>query len=82
MIFSFYVVHVVVQAYEISLRASREREQELEKKLVAAQHTAEEKEKQCSKLDNELYDMYKKMVAAKDDFEQAQKLLEQKSKCV
>ena len=66
----------VVHAYDVSLRASKKREQELKEELAAAQHDSQEKDKQCSKLENEVYDMYKKMVAAKYDYEQAQEQLE------
>ena len=66
----------VIHAYDVSLRASKKREQELKEELAAAQRNSQEKDKQCSKLDNDLYDMYKKMVAAKYDYEQAQEQLE------
>ena len=71
---------IVIQAYDVSLRASKKREQELKEELAAAQHAAKEKDNQCYNLENKLYDMYKELVVAKDDYEQAQKLLEQKGK--
>ena len=43
----------VVHAYDVSLRASKKREQELKEELAAAQHDSQEKDKQCSKLDND-----------------------------
>ena len=66
----------VVHAYDVSLRASKKREHELKEELTAAQRDSQEKDKQCSKLENDYYDMYKKMVAAKYDYEQAQEQLE------
>ena len=66
----------VVHAYDVSLRASKKRAQELKEELAAAQRDSQEKDKQCSKLENDYYDMCKKMVAAKYDYEQAQVQLE------
>ena len=73
----------VIHAYEDSLRLSKKREQELMEKLDAAQHDSQEKYQKCSKLEDDMYDMQKKMAASRDDYEQQQELLEklqQKSK--
>ena len=52
-------------------------------KLNAAQRDSQEKDQKCSKLEDNMYDMQKKMAASRDDYEQQQELLEklqQKSK--
>ena len=44
---------------------------------------SQEKDQKCSKLEDDMYDMQKKMAASRDDYEQQQELLEklqQKSK--
>ena len=48
------------------------REQELKEKLSAAQRDSQEKDQKCSKLEDDMYDMQKKMVASRDDYEQQQ----------
>ena len=57
----------VVHAYDVSLRASKS---SLLLNMILRRRIS------CSKLENEVYDMYKKMVAAKYDYEQAQEQLE------
>ena len=64
---------VVIHAYEDSLRISKKREEELEKKLNAAQHESQKKDQKCSNLEDDMYDMQKKMVASRDDYEQQEK---------
>ena len=52
-------------------------------KLNTAQRDSQEKDQKCSKLEDDMYDMQKKMAASRDDYEQQQELLEklqQKSK--
>ena len=76
---SFSVVH----AYGVSLRASKKREQELQELLNAAQRDSQEMDQKCCKLEDAMYDMQKKMVVSRDDYEQQQELLvklQQKSK--
>ena len=54
-------------------------------KLNAAQRDSQEKDQKCSKLEDDMYDMQKKMAASRDDYEQQQELLEklqQKSKYI
>ena len=51
--------------------------------LNATQCDSQEKDKKCSILEDDMYDIQKKMVASRDDYEQQQELLEklqQKSK--
>ena len=73
----------VVHAYDVSLRASKKREQKLQEQLNAAQRDSQEKDQKCSKLDDAMYDMQKKMAGSRDNYEQQQELLvklQQKSK--
>ena len=73
----------VVHAYEVTLRASKKREQELQEQLNAAQHDSQEKDQKCSKLEDAMYDMQKMAVISRDDYEQQQEQLvklQQKSK--
>ena len=62
----------VVQAYDVSLRARKKREKELEEKLNAAQHDSQKKDQKCSKLEDDMYDMQKKMAVSRDNYEQLQ----------
>ena len=57
----------VVHAYDVSLRASKKKEQELQEQLNAAQRDSREKDQQCSKLEDAIYDMQKKMAVCRDD---------------
>ena len=65
-----------MRAYEDSLLLSKKREQELMDKLNAARHDSQEKDQKFSKLEDDMYDMQKKMVASRDKYEQQQELLE------
>ena len=42
-------------------------------KLYAAQRDSQEKDQKCSKLEDDMYDVQKKMVARTDDYEQQEK---------
>ena len=42
-------------------------------KLNAAQRDTKKKDKKCSKLEDDMYDIQKKMVASRDDYEQQEK---------
>ena len=44
----FFLFVAVVHAYDVSLRASKKREQELKEDLAAAQRDSQEKDTQCS----------------------------------
>ena len=65
----------VVHAYDVSLRANKRREQELQEQLNAAQRDSQEKDQKCFKLEDAMYDMQKKMAVSRDDYEQQQELL-------
>ena len=54
---------------------SKKREQELQEQLNAAQRDSQEKDQKCSKLEDAMYDMQKKMAVSRDDYEQQQELL-------
>ena len=42
-------------------------------KLNDAQRDSQKKDQKCSKLEDDMYDMQKKMVASRDDYEQQEK---------
>ena len=79
-LYEYYIVSIifmhvllsVIHAYDISLKASKQREHELLEKLTAAQHDSQEKDQKCSKLEDDMYDMQKKMAVSRDDYEQEQ----------
>ena len=71
-------VVVVVRVYDDSLRASHKREQELKEKLNTTERYSKEKDQRCSKLENDLIDMQKKMAVSRDDYEQQLEILQQK----
>ena len=65
----------VIHAYDVTLRASKKREQELQEQLNVAQRDSQEKDQKCSKLEDAMYGMLKKMAVSRDDYEQQQELL-------
>ena len=69
---------IVLHAYDVTLKASQQKEQELLKKLDAAQRDLQEKDQKCSKLEDDIYDM-QKMAASRDDYEQEQIEVQRKS---
>ena len=59
---------------EDSLLLSKKREQAAQvEKLNAAQRGSQERDQKCSNLEEDMYDMQKKMVANRDDSEQQEK---------
>ena len=42
-------------------------------KLNEAQSDSQEKDQKCSKLEDDIYDMQKKLAASRDDYEQQEK---------
>lgn len=67
-----HILVIVIHAYDVSLKASKEREHELQSQVDALQHQSIIKEQKLSKLEeNE-----KKMLILKNDYEQQQKVLE------
>lgn len=56
-----------IHGLEICLEASKEREQQLQTQLDTAQHEYQDKEQQCSKLEQELYDLEKRMAVVTDE---------------
>ena len=74
---------IVIHAYDVSLRASKEKEQQLQSQLATVQQEPQDKIQQLSKLENEIYDLRKKMLSLKHENEQQQeelKRLQQKGK--
>ena len=71
-----HILVIVIHAYDVSLRASKEREQELQSQVNALQHQSIVKEQKLSKLEENYSDMQKKMLILKNDYEQQQEVLE------
>ena len=74
---------IVIHAYDVSLRASKEKEQQLQSQLATVQQESQDKEQQLSKLEDENYELHKEMVIVKYAKEQQQeelKRLQQKGK--
>ena len=74
---------IVIHAYDVSLRASKEKEQQLQSELPTVQQESQDKEQQLSKLEDENYELHKEMVIVKYENELQQeelKRLQQKGK--
>ena len=74
---------IVIHAYDVSLRASKEKEQQLQSQLATVEQECQDKEQQLSKLEDENYDLHKEMAVVKYAKEQQQeelKRLQQKGK--
>ena len=52
---------IVIHAYDVSLRASKEKEQQLQSQLATVQQESQDKEQQLSKLEDKNYDLHKKI---------------------
>ena len=63
---------IVIHAYDVSLRASKEKEQQLQSQLATVQQESQDKEQQLSKLKD---DLYKKMLSLKYEKEKQQEEL-------
>ena len=63
---------IVIHAYHVILRASMEKEQQLQSQLAIVQQDSMQKDIQLSKLKD---DMSKKMLVNKDEYEQEQEVL-------
>ena len=71
---------IVIHAYDVSLRASKEREQQLQSQLATVE---QESKQQLLQLEDEIHDLHKKIGVLEDQNEQQQeelKRLQQKSK--
>ena len=78
-----HTIVIVIHAYDVSLRASKEKEQQLQSQLATVEQESQDKEQQLSKLEDENYDLHKKMDIVKYEKEQQQeelKRLQQKGK--
>ena len=71
-----HILVIVIHAYDVSLRASKEREQELQSQVDALQHQSIIKEQKLSKLEENDIDMQKKMLILRNDYEQQQEVLD------
>ena len=74
---------IVIHAYDVSLRAIKEKEQQLQSQLATVEQESQDKEQQLSKLKDENHDLYKKMDIVKCANEQQQeelRRLQQKGK--
>ena len=73
---------IVIHAYDVSLSASKEREQQLQSQLDTVERESQDKEQQLSKLEDEIDGLHKKISVLEDQNEQHQeelKRLQQKS---
>ena len=70
-----HTIVIVIHAYDVSLRASKEMEQQLQSQLATVQQESQDNEQQLSKLEDENYGLYKEMVNVKYWNEQQQKEL-------
>ena len=80
---SIHTIVIVIHAYDVSLRASKEKEQQLQSQLATVEQESQDKEQQLLKLEDRNYDLHKKMLSLKYENEQQQKelkRLQQKSK--
>ena len=74
---------IVLNAYEVSLAASKEKEQQLQAELDTIIHTSQVKDRQILKLKEELQAEQKNSASLMEQFEQQQReleMLEQKGK--
>ena len=67
---------IVIHAYDVSLRASKEREHELQSQVDALQHQSIVKEQKLSKLEENASEMQKRVLILKNDNEKQQEVLE------
>ena len=78
-----HTIVIVIHAYDVSLRASKEKEQQLQSQLATVEQESQDKEQQLSKLEDENYYLCKKMLIVEYENEQQQeelKRLQQKGK--
>ena len=70
-----HTIVIVIHAYDVSLRASKEKEQQLQSQLATVEQELQDKEQQLSELEDENYDLHKKMSIVKYENEQQQEEL-------
>ena len=66
---------IVIHAYDVSLRASKKKEQQLQSQLATVEQESQDREQQLSKLEDENYELHKEMVIVKYENEQQQEQL-------
>ena len=69
------VINTTLHAYDVSLRASKKKEQQLQSQLATVQQESQGKEQKLSKLKDENVDLHKKMLIVKYENEQLQEEL-------
>ena len=74
-ILAVHTIVIVIHAYDVSLRASKKKEQQLQSQLATVQQESQDKEKQLLKLEDDMYYMQKGMLVLRDDYEQQQEEL-------
>ena len=52
---------IVIHAYDVSLRTSKEKEQQLQSELATVEQESQDKGKQLSKPEDKNYDLHKEM---------------------
>ena len=65
----------MIHTYDVSLRASKEKEQQLPLQLATVQQESQEQQQQLSKLAGDMHDMEKKMLILEYEYEQQQEEL-------
>ena len=66
---------IVIHAYDVSLRASKEKEQQLQSQLATVEQESQDKEQQLSKLEDEFHNLHKKNLGLTYENEQQQEEL-------
>ena len=64
-ILTVYTIVIVIHAYDVSLRASKKKEQQLQSQLATVQQESQDKEQQLLKLKDENYDLRMEMLVVK-----------------
>lgn len=66
---------IVIEAYEMDLKARKEEEQRLKTVVEEIQHKLQNNEEMYSQLEDDKHDLEKKMARYKQEYEQQQKVL-------
>ena len=59
------LIVIVIHAYDVSLRASKEKEQQLQSQLATVQQESQDRGEQLSKVKDENYDLHKERLVLK-----------------
>ena len=66
----------VIDAYEVSLKASKQKQEQLQTKLETVQHEAAISKQDCAELEDKIIEMEKKIAVLHDNNEQQADKLE------